>query len=178
MDPRTVRTRQLIIDSFNALIRTTDFQQISVKMITEFAHINRATFYAHFLDKYELLDVVLKELIEQELANTTTTETLGERFICDIFTGIANVHDAMHSGCRKGYNSFASMIEDVAKEETKALLEKSAPHLTELQIQMASWAIYGAFAQWQHTHYETAEAAAKHTAQVLQPMLAPITTTS
>lgn len=165
MDPRTIRTRQLIIDSFNALIRTTDFQQISVKMITEQAHINRATFYAHFLDKYELLDVVLQELIETELANTTTTEQL------DLFTGIANVHDAMHSGCRKGYDSFSSMIEEIAKEKTKKLLLEMAPHLTDRQVQMASWAIYGAFDEWQHTHHETVEEAAKQTAQLLQPML-------
>lgn len=170
MDPRTIRTRQLIVDSFNTLIRTTDFSHISVKMITETAHINRATFYAHFVDKYELLDTVLQQLIEEQLAEATS-KTVGEQLIKELFTGIANVHDAMHSGCRKGYDSFASMIEEVAKNETKALLARVLPTSNERERQMISWAIYGAFSQWQQTHSETVEQAAAETAALLQPML-------
>ena len=63
-DPRAVRTRKLIIDAFNQLIAMKNFNQISVKDITEIATINRATFYTHFVDKYELLDFVLTERIK------------------------------------------------------------------------------------------------------------------
>lgn len=56
MDPRTVRTRKLIVEAFNQLIISKSFEQITVKDITEQATINRATFYAHFVDKYALLD--------------------------------------------------------------------------------------------------------------------------
>lgn len=65
-DPRIIRTRNLIIDSFLALIREKDFYAISVKDITERATVNRATFYRHFPDKYVLLDTILIEMMRNK----------------------------------------------------------------------------------------------------------------
>jgi len=55
LDPRVRRTRQSIVQAFMKLINQKGFQAISVQDITEQAGINRATFYAHFPDKYALL---------------------------------------------------------------------------------------------------------------------------
>ncbi|RJP51863.1 MAG: TetR family transcriptional regulator [Anaerolineaceae bacterium] len=56
LDPRVKRTRQLLEEAFSELIQEKDFQSISIQDITVRAGINRATFYAHFPDKYALLD--------------------------------------------------------------------------------------------------------------------------
>ncbi len=55
-DPRVVRTRQLIIDAFVDLLGKKDFYSITVSDISKQATINRATFYAHFTDKFALID--------------------------------------------------------------------------------------------------------------------------
>jgi AcrR family transcriptional regulator len=53
-DPRVRRTRQLLQEALLALMAEKNFDAISVQDITERATLNRATFYAHFQDKYAL----------------------------------------------------------------------------------------------------------------------------
>jgi AcrR family transcriptional regulator len=58
LDPRIRRTRALIHEAFLKLLATKPFEEISVQDLTELATLNRATFYAHFPDKYKLLECV------------------------------------------------------------------------------------------------------------------------
>ena len=62
-DPRVLRTRKLIMDSFMELSGKKEFKDITVKDITTEAMINRATFYYHFEDIYDLLEKVLSEVL-------------------------------------------------------------------------------------------------------------------
>ena len=57
-DPRVKRTRALLQESLYRLLRTGSFEGISVNDIAEAATVNRATFYAHYADKYELLNAM------------------------------------------------------------------------------------------------------------------------
>jgi AcrR family transcriptional regulator len=57
-DPRILRTRKLIMDSFITLSGEKEFKDITIKDITTEAMVNRATFYYHFEDKYDLLEKV------------------------------------------------------------------------------------------------------------------------
>ncbi len=56
IDLRVLRTRKLITDSFHELLTDKNFQSISVPDITNRATVNQATFYAHFEDRYTLVD--------------------------------------------------------------------------------------------------------------------------
>ncbi len=56
LDPRVRRTRQLLHDAFVLLLARKTFSEISVQDVTEAATLNRATFYAHYPDKYALLE--------------------------------------------------------------------------------------------------------------------------
>ena len=51
MDLRTIKTEELIENTFYELLKAEDFAVISIKQITEKARINRSTFYRHFEDK-------------------------------------------------------------------------------------------------------------------------------
>ncbi|MDX8364639.1 TetR/AcrR family transcriptional regulator [Cytobacillus sp. IB215665] len=66
-DLRITRTRKLIGEAFLKLLQQKGFDSITIQNIADEAMINRATFYLHYQDKYDLLeqmmDVVLKELI-------------------------------------------------------------------------------------------------------------------
>lgn len=81
-DPRVLRTRKLITDAFIKLSQSRSFSDISVKNITQEAMINRATFYSHFLDKYDLLEKVVEEKLhlnlgcDKQKANLTIEETI------------------------------------------------------------------------------------------------------
>ena len=57
-DLRIQKTREAIHKTFEEMICEMDYEQISIKELTERARINRKTFYLH----YNTLDDLLKEL--------------------------------------------------------------------------------------------------------------------
>ncbi len=59
VDPRIRRTRELLQHSLGQLLETKDFDRISVHEITDAAGVNRATFYAHYTDKFALLECMV-----------------------------------------------------------------------------------------------------------------------
>ncbi len=68
-DPRVLRTRQLLLQAFSDLFSEKGFRAMTVQDITERASINRGTFYAHFEDKYAILECWLREQFQQRVAS-------------------------------------------------------------------------------------------------------------
>lgn len=66
-DLRIVRTRHLLSNAFQTLIREKPFKEITIQSIANNAMVNRATFYDHFQDKYDLLDYNIREQFRQSL---------------------------------------------------------------------------------------------------------------
>jgi AcrR family transcriptional regulator len=54
-DRRVERTQQLIREAFRSLIQEKDFEVLTVQQIIDRANVGRATFYAHFDNKDDLL---------------------------------------------------------------------------------------------------------------------------
>lgn len=78
-DDRRVRyTKMVLKESFIKLLEKKDISQITIKEICEDADINRATFYAHYTDQYDLMHKIENELIENVgayLADYTQNKT-------------------------------------------------------------------------------------------------------
>ncbi|HOV69066.1 MAG TPA: TetR-like C-terminal domain-containing protein [Clostridia bacterium] len=64
MDRRVKYTRMVIKESFIDLLEEKDISQITIKEICENADINRATFYAHYADQYDLLRKIEDEFLD------------------------------------------------------------------------------------------------------------------
>lgn len=64
-DRRAVRTKKMIRTALSELIEEKGFNNISITDLTRRADINRGTFYLHYTDKYDLLEQVENELIEE-----------------------------------------------------------------------------------------------------------------
>ncbi|MEM7116033.1 MAG: TetR family transcriptional regulator [Chloroflexota bacterium] len=73
LDPRVIRTRRDLAASMCTLLRTKPFNQITVQEIAEQAIINRATFYAHFEDKYKLLEFMVQGSFQEKLESKVGT---------------------------------------------------------------------------------------------------------
>ena len=71
LDPRVKRTRQLLEQAFMEALDEKGFQAVSVQDITDRAGVNRATFYAHFEDKYALLDHSVRQAFRAEIEKRT-----------------------------------------------------------------------------------------------------------
>jgi AcrR family transcriptional regulator len=159
IDPRVKRTRKLLLDAFLSVMVEKSFDAITVQDIAARATVNRATFYAHFVDKYALVDELIREgfmqMLQQRMATPAgSTEEHLRRLIlavCDYWT-------ALHSHCKHSYRMFDSLVEAQVKAQLReqvrsAIVEHSAPRShshprLELLATIVSWAIYGAALEW------------------------------
>ncbi len=61
-DLRVRRTRKLLMQAMIELTIAKGFSRITVQEIVERAMVNRATFYRHYLDKYDLLEQYMNDV--------------------------------------------------------------------------------------------------------------------
>lgn len=83
-DLRILKTKKLLYDSLEELMKSKPFEEIKVSDICSNALINRSTFYAHYNDKYELLQEyinTLKDLLENELKKNKSIKNSKEYYI-------------------------------------------------------------------------------------------------
>lgn len=64
-DRRAIRTKKMIRSALAELIDEKGFINISVTDLTQRADINRGTFYLHYVDKYDLLEKIENEIIQE-----------------------------------------------------------------------------------------------------------------
>lgn len=88
-----MKTKELLADSFRTLVLTVPFQKISIKMITDGAHVIRPTFYNYFQDKYEVIEFLfdrdIGSKVEVMIENDMEQEAIKLMFIC--FEKIRNI---------------------------------------------------------------------------------------
>lgn len=74
MDLRVQKTYKLLTTALMDMLKTTHFEDITVRKLCEKAMVRPATFYKHFADKYELFTFLVKEVQEQsrEIAKNKT----------------------------------------------------------------------------------------------------------
>lgn len=92
VDRRITKTKKAILCAYLSLLQTKGADSISVSDITKKADINRATFYAHYKDKFDLLEQSIKEVLDDlekaiEIHNENQ-ETFSLKTLEDIFKGI------------------------------------------------------------------------------------------
>jgi len=156
LDPRVKRTRSLILRSFEGLLAEKGFESISVQDVTGKAEINRATFYAHFSDKYELLDRSISLMFLQEIEKRTlnachyTPDNLRNLIIavCEFLSN-------MHSECAQPHQQFESLTEGTIKNILFELLshwlkQTGTKISTDIPATVATWAIYGLASHYSH----------------------------
>jgi AcrR family transcriptional regulator len=178
LDPRVKRTRNLILNAFEELLPEKGFQSLTVQDITDKAEINRATFYAHFADKYDLLDESIRQTFRQELEKRTLNAChyTDENLRMLIVTVCEFVSHA-HTHCKAAQLQFESLVETQVKKQLQELLqmwlEKEETSINARTVATAaSWAIYGLVSQWSHEK-ETERSPAEQFADQVFPLIAP-----
>jgi AcrR family transcriptional regulator len=77
-DLRVVRTRKMLRDAMIALAIQKGFEAVTVNDIVNLAMVNRATFYRHYQDKYDLVESYLDELYTELKAGPVPAPGPGE----------------------------------------------------------------------------------------------------
>lgn len=82
-DRRVKYTKMVIKESFIKLLKQKPISKISIKEICENADINRATFYAHYLNQYDLLNKIENKIVDdvnQSLSNYNFNDSFDMAF--------------------------------------------------------------------------------------------------
>ena len=62
-DRRTLKTRKAICDALMGFLTEKELNKVTVQEISDKADINRATFYKHYLDVYDLYDKLEQDIL-------------------------------------------------------------------------------------------------------------------
>jgi len=111
IDPRVIRTRQMLRDALVTTILEKGYDGVSIQDITDRAGLRRATFYLHYRDKDELLLTMLRETLDELMhyMETPSREFLTQATECSaqlrIFKHVqeqADLYRAVLGGQRAG----------------------------------------------------------------------------
>jgi len=154
LDPRVRRTRGLILQSFESLLAEKNFEAISVQDVTGKAQINRATFYAHFQDKYSLLDHSISRMFMQEIEKRTLNVcSYSADNLRNLILAVCDFLSRLHTDCAQPHQQFESMAESTIKKQIFDLLSywlRKSKVPTEIPATVATWAIYGLASHYSH----------------------------
>ncbi len=186
-DPRAKRTRQLLLEAFKALAQERqNVYSISVQEITERATVNRATFYAHFEDKYALLEYWMREKFHGALeSQIPSSSTLHLSTLHQLVLAIFNFLARARYYDKPSDQQYEPFFEVVIQQELNALLLrwlKQVPtkmpmqeELVETTAQVISWGIFGSAARWSRGDRSVpAEEMANRVLKVVIAGLAPV----
>lgn len=121
MDLRIQRTRKSIINAFIELRAAKPLEKITVKELSDLAFINKATFYTHYKDIYDLAGQLENEAIASALNDIPHPEYLvthpkeGILALTSAFLRQGNLFNILFSGTRQGI--LIERIENNLKEK-------------------------------------------------------------
>jgi AcrR family transcriptional regulator len=186
-DPRIRRTRQLLQQALADLLHLREFDKLSVQEITDAAGLNRATFYAHYPDKFALLECMVAgrfhALLDERgivfdgtCTNALTGIVLG---VCDFLA--QTLSQLAGTPCAAANQMPPHMESAIIAVVRTMLLDGIRNHppaspippaaSPELLASTASWAIYGAAKEWVRTPNR---APSEEIASTIQHLVAPL----
>ena len=153
-DPRVKRTRELIVRAFDELVAEKGHTGLTVQEIAERATINRATFYDHFADQYELFDHAISKAFSEELRQRLPDPSgLTEENLKVLILAACDYLARLNTACSRTDRQFRPIIESRVQGELYELLlrwmeatpEKSIGRQVspEVAASVVSWSIFG-----------------------------------
>jgi AcrR family transcriptional regulator len=162
VDRRVQRTRQLLLDALLMLIRERGFESLSVQDIIDRANVGRATFYAHFENKEDLLLSGLEDfrtaITEHQRRRLQETEASADRaflFIHELLAHVAAHRDVFRAmvGRRSGavvQRLVQKILLDLVREDLKPMLTRTGDRSVtgEAAVQYIAAGLWGLLAWW------------------------------
>ncbi len=165
----------MLHDALGALLKTKDFDKISIADIAEASTLNRATFYDHYPDKFALLQCMVGNRFAELLAlrNVRVDECTGALRalalgVCDY---LAEVPPSLRRSL--GGSMQTAIVGVIATMLMEGLRERTlGPGLSpEIVSGTVAWAIYGAAHAW---IMSPARCSAEQMADVIDTLVKPI----
>lgn len=124
---RMTQTKQSLINAFFNLASKKDFEKITIADLTRGAQVNRATFYAHFNDKYDLIDFIMGDFASASIENHTSgVEKFDLDSIHQLVLAVCDFYQQPNIECRSSYGGLVlPQMKEKILDELKIFLSKS-----------------------------------------------------
>lgn len=163
-DRRRSRSQRLLKQAFAELMREKGFTAMTVQDIADRADVHRGTFYAHFPDKFALLEQSIRDkfrqLLERELPPDSGWYLEHLRIL--VRTVLEHIR-SLYGRCSP-IDTVNPLFEHSIRDELANLLRQWLGQLradrSDWQVSadtmalMTSWSIYGAAVQWSNSYEE------------------------
>lgn len=164
-DRRVQRTQQLLEAALLSLIKEKDFDSVSVQEIIDRANVGRATFYAHYDSKEDLLasgfQGLQESLKERQREALSRTRTVDERLFAFSYHLLAHANEhreifpAMVSqrGGAMIQHLLRQILVNVVREDVKAMGARpgGAKVPEEVTVQFIAGGLFGLLVWWMGT---------------------------
>jgi AcrR family transcriptional regulator len=148
VDPRILRTRQLIKDAFIDLLQEMEINKITVNRIAERATINRVTFYLHYHDIQDLMEKMAQEMAEDiECIMLSTTTNMKSAEEIDSLK-LVNLLEHIAENAKFYKVVLSSTRTPIFTERLLKILTKSITERTEIDALLATTDIQRDIAIW------------------------------
>lgn len=167
-DPRAKRTRKYIQKAFTDLLAEMDFEDLSIQDIMDRAELNRATFYNHYQDKYELLELTMSGAFTEILSKWIPpgTRMQGAELLRNLMLAVCEWQIEMTKQLN-ARRTLSQALEDNAKQQLYNGIISCMEHVKDLSAEerrrmewvatMISWSIYGVVVKWCQCQEEPTE---------------------
>lgn len=131
-DRRVLRTRKMLLDGLTNLLKEKDIKDISVKELSDYADINRCTFYLHYKDVYDMLEKIEAEFIDDfnrmlDSCIDTIPNPDPYPFMHALFSYVNEHREALSALLGKhGDLAFVNYMKGIVRERMHFIWEKNA----------------------------------------------------
>ncbi|MET3849337.1 TetR/AcrR family transcriptional regulator [Paenibacillus sp. OAE614] len=154
VDRRVVKSQEAIKKAILELMAEKNFDDITIRDISDRANVNRGTVYLHYLDKYDLLDKIIEEHISNlsELCRSASEMSFQEgnyvwfEYFAEhhlFFSTMLNTKSAAHFRSR-----FLDLVVQEYKVEVDVTEGKNQGLNQEVILQFFGAAVVGAVEWW------------------------------
>jgi AcrR family transcriptional regulator len=111
-DSRFAKAEEQILTTFTELLKKQDFQSLSINQLTKIAGIHRSTFYAHYLDKEDLLRKYILNGIHIRFAHALVDANIfSQAFAWQLLVQTRETLDELKETFGSHYKSIAAIAE-------------------------------------------------------------------
>lgn len=137
-DARVRYTRMVIRDAFLSLLREKSIKQITVTELCAISEINRATFYKHYRDTYDLLEQIELEMLShlRETAEQLRGDNARERFVLLLENTREHHQEYAAVGSENGDPNFSQRVSACLYGTAGASVFRKLPELSEEKREM------------------------------------------
>lgn len=117
-DLRILKTERAIHQAFFGLMKKSGFEKISVKDIADAAMISRNTFYLHYNDKYDLLERVCNDMIDNLMSHVFEEINKTNNFVLDYnIDTLVHIFMLANDVISENMDSFRILVENNNSQE-------------------------------------------------------------